>query len=81
LIIILEENRKLTNDEINQKVEEYKLKLNQNLLSKLADERQKEDNREKALNNASNPDERSKLEKLFGNERAEASNRIVKYNE
>jgi hypothetical protein len=50
-------------------------------LTKLADERQKEDNRERALNNAKDPSERSKLEKQFGVERAEASNRIVKFNE
>ena len=73
--------RKLTQQEIAQKVEEYKLKLNQNLLTKLAEERQKEDDRERALNLARDKTEWEKLEKQFGLERAQASNRIVKYNE
>jgi hypothetical protein len=74
-------SKKLTYEEIGQKVEEYRLKLNQSLLMKLAEERQKEDDREKALNNARDEHERNKLEKQFGLERAQASNRIVKYNE
>jgi hypothetical protein len=72
---------KLTEDEIIAKVEEFKMKQNQILLTKLAEERQKEDDREKALNNARDNAERSKLETQFGIERAQASARIVRYNE
>ncbi len=72
---------KLTEEEIIAKVEEFKMKQNQILLTKLAEERQKEDDREKALNNARDNTERSKLETQFGIERAQASARIVRYNE
>ncbi len=71
----------MTEDEIIAKVEEFKMKQNQILLTKLAEERQKEDDREKALNNARDNAERSKLETQFGIERAQASARIVRYNE
>ena len=72
---------KLSEDEIVAKVEEFKMKQNQILLTKLAEERQKEDDREKAINNARDSGERTKLETQFGIERAQASARIVRYNE
>jgi hypothetical protein len=71
----------MNNEDMSNKLEEYKHKLNQNLLNKLAEEREKEDEREKALKHATDEDEKSRLEKQFGEERAEASNRIVKLNE
>jgi hypothetical protein len=72
---------KLSEEEITSKVEEFKMKQNQILLTKLAEERQKEDDREKAINNARDTAERTKLETQFGIERAQASARIVRYNE
>jgi predicted nucleic acid-binding Zn-ribbon protein len=57
------------------------MKQNQILLTKLSEERQKEDDREKAINNAKDASERSQLETQFGIERAQASTRIVRYNE
>jgi hypothetical protein len=50
-------------------------------LAKLAEERQKEDDREKTIKETTDEDEKSKMEKQFAQERAQASNRIVKYNE
>ncbi len=72
---------KLSEEEITAKVEEFKIKQNQILLTRLAEERQKEDDREKAINNAKDSAERTKLETQFGIERAQASARIVRYNE
>ncbi len=81
VILIDLEKIKLNDDEIVAKIEEFKMKQNQILLTKLSEERQKEDDREKAINNAKDSAERSKLETQFGIERAQASARIVRYNE
>jgi hypothetical protein len=75
------EKVKLSEEEITAKVEEFKIKQNQILLTRLAEERQKEDDREKTINNAKDNGERTKLETQFGIERAQASARIVRYNE
>jgi hypothetical protein len=47
----------------------------------LSEERQKEEERERVLLNAKDPIERRKLDQAFGYERAQASSRIIKYNE
>jgi hypothetical protein len=67
--------------EILRKVEEFRMKLNQGLLKLLSEERQKEDERERVLAMNNNSEERRKLERYFGYERAQASNKIVEYNE
>jgi hypothetical protein len=72
---------RLPEKEIVKRVDEYRLKLNQNLLKILSDERQKEDDRERMLQLAKNNDERHKLEKYFGSERATATTKILKFNE
>jgi len=66
--------------DLQKKMVEYRYNLNQELLKILAEEREKEDNREKVLAKA-NREEREKYEKIFGMERANASERILKFNE
>ena len=62
-------------------MDEYRFNLNQELLKVLTEEREKEENRERVLAKTSKKDEREKYEKLFGIERASASDKILKYNE
>jgi hypothetical protein len=71
----------LSEKEILKKVEEFRMKLNQGLLKLLSEERQKEDERERMLAMSTNQEERRKLERYFGYDRAQASNKIVEYNE
>ena len=71
----------LSEKEILKKVEEFRMKLNQGLLKLLSEERQKEDERERMLAMTTNQEERRKLERYFGYDRAQASNKIVEYNE
>jgi hypothetical protein len=66
--------------EVVKKVEQYRLTLNEELLKILAEERQKEDNRERMLMEADTAEERLKLEKLFAIERSQASIKIVHFN-
>jgi len=66
--------------DLQKKMVEYRYNLNQELLKILAEEREKEDNREKVLAKA-NREEKEKYEKIFGIERANASDRILKFNE
>jgi hypothetical protein len=73
--------QQLDEKEIEKKINEYRLKLNQNLLKLLSEERQKEDERERILAVTNDPAERKKLEQYFGYERAQASNKVVKFNE
>jgi len=61
-------------------MDEYRFNLNQELLKILTEEREKEENRERTLATAKR-EEREKLEKHFGIERATASDKILKYNE
>lgn len=71
----------LNEKDIAKKLDEFRLKLNQNLLKLLSEERQKEDERERVLAVTTDSGERKKLEKYFGYERAQASTKIVKFNE
>jgi len=66
--------------DILKKVEDYRLKLNEDLLALLSDERQKDENREKTIKENNNFDSRKKLEKAYGIERAQASFKIIKLN-
>jgi hypothetical protein len=52
-------------------------KLSKELLEVLEFEQKQEDERDKKLSEQKTDDEKQKLEKLFGIERARASNRIV----
>ncbi len=66
--------------EITKKIEQYRLSLNQELLELLAEERRKEDSRERMLKDVESVDERAKLEKLFNLERTQSSNKIEQFN-
>ncbi len=66
--------------EISKKIEQYRLSLNQELLELLAEERRKEDSRERMLKDVESVEERVKLEKLFNLERSQSSNKIEQFN-
>lgn len=72
---------KVTERDILNQIEEFRIKLNEELLTLLTEEKQKEDNREKALINCIDKNERTRLDKLFGIERAKAAEKINLFNE
>lgn len=74
-------NKQLFEKEIIQNINDFRYKLNQELLSILTDEKNKEELREKALISCINKKERQNLEKLFGVERAQAAQKINNFNE
>lgn len=59
---------------------DYRLELNRELLRILAEEREKEDEREKLLQYAETQAERNKMEERFTYERAESSQKIMEFN-
>jgi hypothetical protein len=61
-------------------VENLKQKLHKEMLDLLEAEQKKETERDEQLQNA-NEEEKQKLEKTFGTERAKASDRIIKMSE
>jgi hypothetical protein len=67
-------------EDIDKKIYNYRLILNQDLLKILGDERTREEERERRINECTSEQEKIKLEKLFGIERALASNKIVNFN-
>ena len=67
--------------DIIKQIEEFRYKLNEELLTMLTDEKQKEENRERLLISCQDKRERNKLENLFGIERAQAANKINLYSE
>ena len=62
-------------------MDEYRYNLNQELLKVLTEEREKEANREQILSKIKSKEDKEKYEKIFGVERASASDKILKYNE
>lgn len=68
--------------EITQRLKDYRLSLNKELLNILAEEKKKEAERESQLENCRyNPTKERELEKRFGEERAIASMKITQKNE
>ncbi len=61
--------------------EDYKFKLNQDLLELLSQERESETKRERVLLNCKTQEEKEKFEKIFALERNQATQKIVKLNE
>lgn len=62
-------------------IHNYRLQLNKELLRRLYEEREKENIRDKLLNNAKDHNERKKMEQRFIFERAQASSEIIQINE
>ena len=62
-------------------IHDYRLQLNKEILRRLYEEREKENIRDKLLNNARDYSERKKLEQRFIFERAQASAEIIQINE
>ena len=71
----------LTEEQIEKKVNQYKVKLNKELLTLLAEEKQNEELREATMSKLKTKSERRKMEREYGKERAEASEKIIKKNE
>ena len=67
------------NREILKKVEEYRASLILELFGILSVERKNEEERERVMKEADD-DNNKKLEKIYGRERAIASNKIVQFN-
>jgi len=67
--------------EIQTKLAELRKKLNKNLLNALADERKKDEEREKLHSQTTNANERKRLEKIISIERAQSSQIIARINE
>ncbi len=62
-------------------MEELRTRLHKELLGVLEAEQKKEEGREAALKKAGEEEERKRLEKAFGIERARASEKIMKLSE
>ena len=75
------EEKKLSEEEAIEFVNEIRNKLQRELLDILETEQKKENEREEILNSANDDDEKIKLEKRFGIERAIASDKIMKISE
>ena len=73
--------RKLTNREIEIKIEEFKGKLNMDLLKALQEEKYKEEEREILYKRTPDVIEKRRLEKIISMERAQSSERILQINE
>lgn len=71
----------LTEEQIEKKVNQYKVKLNKELLTLLAEEKQNEELREATMSKLKTKSERRKMEREYGKERADASEKIIKKNE
>jgi len=74
-------NNLLSESEVTQKLDDYRMILNQNLLKLLSEQRVKEQEREVILSQTTNEKEKNKLINQFNNERTIASNKIVIFNE
>lgn len=74
-------NKQMTDKEIIEKVNQYKEKLNQDLLKIVAYEREQEETRENILNKLKTLKEKEEMDKEFGIKRAEASKSILLKNE
>ena len=68
------------NADIETKVIKYRKKLNMDLMKVLNEERKKEQEREIKIAKIENEKERIQMDKLFGIERANASQRIISLN-
>ena len=77
---IFTKDKEYIEKEITKKIENYRLTLNQDLLKILAEERQKEDNRDRILSEAETGEDRMRLEKIFTIDRNRASNKIENFN-
>jgi hypothetical protein len=71
----------LTGKEIQKKLEDYKKKLNSDLLKVLSEEKFKEEERDLLYNKTTNPIEKKRLEKIIAMERAQSSEKIMLMNE
>jgi hypothetical protein len=74
-------SKQLLENEILHNINEFRYRLNQELLSMLSEEKIKEENREKALISCNNKKERQNMERMFGVERAQAAQKINQFNE
>lgn len=67
--------------EIKQKIENFKMQQNHEMLVILEEEQENEANREETMKKISDPKEKKRLEKIFGMERAKAQARIQELSE
>ncbi|MDR3582050.1 MAG: hypothetical protein P4L67_02120 [Candidatus Pacebacteria bacterium] len=74
------ESGRLSEPEAIKLVEELRNRLHKELLGVLEFEQQKENEREELLKKAT-PEEQKRLEKMFGIERAKASEKIIRLSE
>lgn len=74
-------NKKLTEKEIDKCLQEYRSKLNSELLKILSEEKYKEQEREILYENTIDIIEKKRLEKIISMERAQSSEKILKLNE
>jgi len=63
------------------KLDDYRKKLNKQLLNLLTEEKKKDEEREKIFSQATNDNEKKRLNKIFSIERAQSSQKIAKFNE
>ena len=67
--------------EIKQKIENFKMQQNHEMLLVLEEEQVNEANREETMRKIADPKEKKRLEKIFGMERAKAQTRIQELSE
>jgi hypothetical protein len=73
--------RKLKEEEIKKKVNQFKKELNKDLEGLILKEKEKEELRKQNLKNIKTQNEKKKLEKSYGIERIKASEEIIQKNE
>ena len=67
--------------EVKQKLENFKMQQNHEMLMILEEEQANEPNREETMRKITDPKEKKRLEKIFGMERAKAQTRIQELSE
>ena len=67
--------------EVKQKLENFKMQQNHEMLMILEEEQANEANREETMRKITDPKEKKRLEKIFGMERAKAQTRIQELSE
>lgn len=71
----------INDKEVKQKIENFKMQQNHEMLMVLEEEQANEANREETMKKVADPKEKKRLEKIFGLERAKAQARIQELSE
>jgi hypothetical protein len=71
-------NNNLSEKEITKKVEDYKMKLNQQLADLINEEKEKEEERNRIYDREQEPDKKKELESQISKERTQSTSKVMK---